>query len=138
GVTVTQIEASNGYYHACAILNGSVMKCWGYNSQGQLGQDTNGAQYYIPTIAPINLGTGRHATEISLGYRHTCAVLDDGSVKCWGENDYGQLGKGDTAIRGKTTGDMAALTPVDLGTGVLGAEVCSGRYHNCVRTTTGK
>ena len=47
----------------------------------------------LPAVA---LGTGRTAVAITAGASHTCALLDNGTVKCWGDNDYGQLGLGDT------------------------------------------
>lgn len=48
----------------------------------------------------MNLGTGRSAQHITLGTFHTCALLDNRQVKCWGWNEYGQLGLGDTGTRG--------------------------------------
>jgi alpha-tubulin suppressor-like RCC1 family protein len=65
----------------------------------------------------VDLGTGRTAKMISAGGEHTCALLDDDSVKCWGRNQYGQLGLGDTSNRGDGPGEMGDNLPVvDLGT----------------------
>ncbi len=47
-------------------------------------------------LAPVDLGAGRTATAITAGDFHTCALLDNGIVKCWGFNAFGQLGYGDT------------------------------------------
>ena len=59
----------------------------------------------------------RTSESVAAGKRHTCAVLDDKSVKCWGPNDYGQLGLGDTAKRGIARSDMGdSLPAVALGT----------------------
>ena len=67
-------------------------------------------------LPAVNLGTGRTAKMIGAGDHHTCAVLDDDSVKCWGRNDYGQLGLGDTSNRGDGPGEMGDNLPiVDLG-----------------------
>jgi len=57
----------------------------------------------------------RTAKSISVGDSHTCAILDDNSVKCWGNNDAGQLGYDDTNNRGRNAGDMATLETVNLG-----------------------
>ena len=75
------------------------MKCWGYNDNGQLGYgDTNnrgdGPNEVGDFLPTVDLGTGKKAKQISAGFRHTCAVLNDDSVKCWGSGGYGQLGYG--------------------------------------------
>ena len=69
-------------------------------------------------LPSVNLGAGRTATAIAAGGNHTCAILDTGAVKCWGDNGTGQLGQGDTADRGDGPGEMGDnLAPIDLGTG---------------------
>ena len=65
-------------------------------------------------LPSIDLGTGRTATAIAAGYYHSCAALDNGAVKCWGHNNHGQLGIGTTANMGDESGEMAALTGIDL------------------------
>ena len=66
----------------------------------------------------MDLGTGRSATAIFAGGGHTCALLVDTSLKCWGDNGAGELGLGDTNRRGDASGDMGDNLPaVDLGTG---------------------
>ena len=67
-------------------------------------------------LPAVDLGTGRTAKMVSAGGATTCAVLDDDSVKCWGRNDFGQLGIGDTDRRGDGSGEMGDDLPfVDLG-----------------------
>ena len=66
--------------HLCVLDDGSL-KCWGYNNHGQLGIGTNTNQN---TPQQVSLGIGRTAVSVSAGTYHTCAVLDDGSLKCWG------------------------------------------------------
>ena len=83
-------------------------------------------------LPAVDLGPGRTAKMISAGYAHTCAVLDDDSVKCWGINNYGQLGYGDTARRGDDLGEMGdALDAVDLGTGRTAKMISAGKLHTC-------
>ena len=69
-------------------------------------------------LPAVNLGTGRAATAISAREAHACALLDNGSIKCWGFNNRGQLGLGDMLWRGDNPGEMGDNLPtVDLGPG---------------------
>ncbi|WP_338172814.1 putative Ig domain-containing protein [Candidatus Poseidonia alphae] len=87
------ISLAFGHQHACGLLDTGAVKCWGRNNAGQLG--TSGGDKDTPQT--INLGSGRTATSIYAGGHYTCAILDDESVKCWGQNDQGQLGIGSTS-----------------------------------------
>ncbi|PNH01536.1 hypothetical protein TSOC_012572 [Tetrabaena socialis] len=85
----------------------------------------------------VNLGQGLTATSIAAGAAHTCAVLDNGALKCWGGNTYGQLGLGDTKSRGGSAADMGdALPSVDLGTGQQATAVTAGFWLTCVVTAS--
>ncbi|HEX2672571.1 MAG TPA: hypothetical protein VHM25_16930, partial [Polyangiaceae bacterium] len=103
-----------GRYHACAVLEGGGLKCWGNNSVGALGlgsiQPTQGVPEYLPSV---DLG-GHGAQQVATGESHSCAILDDGKLKCWGYNYDGQLGLGDTINRGDTGGKLSADTTVDI------------------------
>ena len=127
-----------GDQHTCAVLRDGEVICWGRNDRGQLGRgdkidvgDGNG-----PTVAgagPIDLGPGRTAVQVATGRYHTCALLDDGDVMCWGANDHGQLGRGDTVDVGDGDGpDVADIDPVDLGPGRTATAVAAGTSHTCV------
>ena len=96
------IDVSAGAGTTCAVLLGGGIKCWGTNSRwddgtiaGQLGDGTNTAQRNTP-VDVVSIAT---ATSVALGYWHACALLNGGAVKCWGANDYGQLGDGTTEDR---------------------------------------
>jgi hypothetical protein len=98
-------ELTAGQQHTCARLDDGSVKCWGSNVNGQLGlgdtqQRGDGPGELGATLPAVDLGPGRTALQLTAGYNHTCARLDDGSVKCWGLNDVGQLGLGDTQSRG--------------------------------------
>jgi alpha-tubulin suppressor-like RCC1 family protein len=82
---------SAGYYHTCAVKTDGSLWCWGDNDYGQLGNGTSGVFPSIFTPVQI-MSSGVKA--VSLGGLHTCAIKQDGSLWCWGGNDYGQLGKG--------------------------------------------
>jgi len=133
GRTATAIAA--GIYHSCALLDNASVKCWGYNNVGQLGinnttnmGDNSGEMAVLPSI---DLGTGRTATAIEAGGYHSCAVLDNASVKCWGYNNYGGLGIGNRTQMGDNTGEMAVLPSIDLGAGRTATAIDVGHYHSC-------
>jgi len=141
GTGKTATDVAVGDNHSCALLNDGTVKCWGINSSGQLGQgdrinrgDTSGQLGDI--LLPISLGTGRSATAITAGRNHTCALLDDSTVKCWGQGFFGQLGQGSTNI-GDETGEMGDnLLAVDRGTDPLAAAISAtaitaGNNHTC-------
>ncbi len=123
GTGRTAVALSSGDYHTCAILDNGAVSCWGEGSNGQLG---NGGTYYktTPTLTS-SLGTGRTAVALSSGSAHTCAILDNGSVSCWGEGSNGQLGNGGTYY--KTTPTLTS----SLGTGRTAVAISSGNYHTC-------
>jgi len=124
-----------GSEHSCAILDNASVKCWGYNGAGQLGIENNINMGSFPRsmalLPVVNLGTGRTATAIYLGKEHTCALLDNASVKCWGRNTYGQLGIDDNTTMGDGSGEMAALPSINLGTGRTATAIAAGGYHTC-------
>jgi alpha-tubulin suppressor-like RCC1 family protein len=76
----------------------------------------------------VDLGTGRTAAALALGETHSCAVLDNGTMKCWGSNDYGQLGLSDTAHRGNAAGEMGQK-PADRELGDWPDRACCGLRH---------
>lgn len=95
----------------CVILNNGGVKCWGFNDFGQLGDGTT-TDRDAPPATSIDLGSGRTAKSIAVGPAHVCAVLDDDTLKCWGNNGGGRLGYGDTTNRNKPDANA-----IDLGTG---------------------
>jgi alpha-tubulin suppressor-like RCC1 family protein len=135
GRSVRQVSSSN--IHACAVLDNGNLKCWGSNTVGELGQghvdalgDGSGEMgNYLPLV---NLGTGRSAVQVSASTAFTCATLDDGSVKCFGQNTNGQLGQGDTTSRGSSPSHMGnSLPAVQLGTGRTTRTVTTGSGFAC-------
>jgi hypothetical protein len=135
----TALEVALGSSHTCARLDDGSVKCWGRNDKGQLGlgdvQDRGDGAGEMGTNLPVvNLGPGRTALQLALGLSHTCARLDDGSIKCWGDNGSGQLGLGDTQVRGGLPGQMGASLPaIDLGPGRLALQVAAASAFTCAR-----
>jgi alpha-tubulin suppressor-like RCC1 family protein len=88
----------------------------------------------------VDLGTGRHAVQLSLGNTDTCAVLDNGTLKCWGANSFGQAGTGDTVQRGDEPNEMGDNLPVvNLGAGRTVLRVGTSRpgFNTTAQTDTG-
>ena len=93
-------KVSAGYQHTCAILDNGDLKCWGRDNYGQLGDGGTNTNTNAPSSTAIDLGTGRTAVAVSAGQSHTCAILDNGDLKCWGYNNNGQLGDGSNTNQG--------------------------------------
>jgi len=129
------MQVAPGLNHACALLSGGKVKCWGRG--GRLGLGDNQARGDGPgemgaSLPAVDVGTGAKAVMIAVGLNHTCALLEGGSVKCWGSNEAGELGLGDTLYRGDMPGQMGdALPPVDLGKGKIAIGLAAGTYHTC-------
>jgi len=126
-----------GWSHSCALAGGEL-RCWGANASGQLGMsappagDAGDEPGEVAALPAIDLGPGVAPVAVAAGGRHTCALLDSGDVKCWGANESGQLGLGDTATRGDDPGEMGILLPfVDLAPGRTVTAVAAGGRHTC-------
>ncbi|MFM8266141.1 MAG: RCC1 domain-containing protein, partial [Acidimicrobiia bacterium] len=143
GRTVRAVAAGN--LHTCVLLDDSSVKCFGEGDNGRLGTGATAdigrsAATMGDALAAVNLGAGRTASAIAAGAAHTCVLLDDWSVKCWGANDDGQLGIGDTDARGDAAGEMGdALPAVSLGlaAGVRVTAIAAGDAHTCVLASNG-
>ncbi|MEZ5464243.1 MAG: hypothetical protein R3F22_03245 [Lysobacteraceae bacterium] len=92
GLSSGVISISTTHAHTCALLDAGNVKCWGMNYDGQLGDGS-----FEDALVPIDVvGLGSAAQAVFAGAHHSCAILADQSVKCWGSNQYGQLGDGST------------------------------------------
>ena len=132
------VAISAGGYHVCAILVDRTVRCWGYGQSGQLGYGTrvNVNNPSGPDAGPVNLGAGRTALAISAGELHTCALLDDRSVRCWGVGLNGRLGYGNEDSIGDTE-LPGSVPPVDLGQGRSARSISAGDSHTCARLDDG-
>ncbi len=117
----------SGAFHTCAVLDNGTIKCWGLNGKHQLGYAHTDI-IYTPASDPVTGITG--ATAVVGGLGHTCALLNDGSVKCWGANESGQLGRGTTS-----TSEVAPGNAINLG-GTATA-IVAGSNHTCARLDNG-
>lgn len=139
----TAVEYALGSAHSCARLDTGAVKCWGTNGSGQLGVGDKLPRGSAPNqmgnnLPAVDFGAGRAALQIVAGHSHSCARLDSGQVTCWGYNNYGQLGLGNTTPRGGLAGDMGAgLAFVDLGPGRTAVHIGAGQNHTCAALDDG-
>jgi alpha-tubulin suppressor-like RCC1 family protein len=119
----TQIAAS--WNHACAVLSTGGVRCTGQNSTGELGDGT--ASGRSTPVDVVGLGTAK-ATQVCAGDGHSCARMDDGTVKCWGSNSAGELGDGTKSER------RTAVSVLGLATA---KQVACGASFTCSLLTDG-
>jgi alpha-tubulin suppressor-like RCC1 family protein len=111
-----------GERHSCAVRDNGTVACWGDNSLGQLGDGTTTSR-----LIPVTVGGQSRTTlltqarAVAAGDRHTCAHLVN-SIRCWGDNSFGQLGDGTTTTR---------LTSVAAFTSPFTEALAVGDFHNC-------
>ena len=131
GRTAVDLSVGTGQSHSCAVLDNGSVACWGRNMFGQLGDGTIGTGDPKPSLTG-SFGAGRTAVSVTTGVDHTCALLDNGSVSCWGRNQGGQLGTGDAITRSTPT----LIAPFDSGRTAV--EVSAGRWHTCALLDNGQ
>ncbi len=111
--------------HTCVYTNeSSEMRCWGRNDYGQLG---DGLREDSPLWKLVS-GVSGPVTALAAGQLHSCVYVDGSGVTCWGRNDFGQLGLGDT-LRSAVAVDVPGVTAE--------SGVASGTNHSCALDTAG-
>ena len=129
----TAASITTGDKHTCVMDDNASIKCWGRGYFGQLGRGDR-KSYNKPPQNVLELGSGINAKAITAGDMHTCVMLDNSSIKCWGLNDSGQLGQGDTNNSGDGMGDNPNpnnLPSIDLGSGKTARAISAGDGHTC-------
>jgi prepilin-type N-terminal cleavage/methylation domain-containing protein len=126
GKTIVSIAV--GQYHTCVLASDDQVYCWGYNVNGQLGNNT-----FTQSPVPVAVNTsgvfsGKTIKAISSRGSDTCAIASDNQAYCWGSNGYGQLGN-------NSVSDSSVPVAV-VNSGVLSgktiASISTGQYHSCV------
>ncbi|MDR2852836.1 MAG: hypothetical protein LBV61_07285 [Burkholderiaceae bacterium] len=115
---------STGLWHTCALTIGGGVKCWGWNTHGQLGDGTG-----IQRLTPVEVVNLDHVVSLSAGDTHTCAVTRSGGVKCWGNNGSGQRGDGGSG--------WGRPEPVEVAGIHDAVAVSAGGEHTCALTRGG-
>ena len=118
-------NVSCGRYHNCAVMDTGGVKCWGRNYYGAIGDGT-----LTDRTVPVNVtGLSSGVADVGAGGWHSCAILEAGGIRCWGENGYGQLGNG------LTTDSTTPVSVSGISSGVL--DVCLGGAHTCALMSGG-
>ena len=114
-----------GLYHTCAVISTGSVRCWGWNSNGQLGNNTTNATNANPPVVVSGIASG--ATVLASGGYHSCAIVG-GAAKCWGYNGYGGLGNS------LLTDSHVPVAVGGLSSGV--SLIAAGTYHSCAQATS--
>ena len=118
-------SVAGGYYHTAAIKTDGTLWTWGYNSYGQLGDNTVAAK-----SSPVQtVSAGTNWKQVASGYYHTAAIKTDGTLWSWGFNIYSQLGDNTTAGKSSPVQTVAG--------GTNWKSVASGYYHTAAIKTDG-
>jgi alpha-tubulin suppressor-like RCC1 family protein len=135
GMHVTQVSAG---LHACALVKGGRVFCWGSNLFGETGSPPTtqacGASATPCLTTPTEVAGVEHAVAVRAGYYSTCALEQDGSVWCWGQNQAGQLG---SATGMGTAGPQPTPSKVGLPAGVTAKAIDVGYVFACALDTAG-
>ena len=133
GGRVQQIVA--GGHHTCALLEGGRVRCWGNGDNGELGYGNAANVGFLNTPASAgDVDVGGTVTQLAAGDYHTCALLDTGSVRCWGIGTLGDLGYGNI----DTVGDDETPASVgDVNVGGAAAQIAAGGDHTCALLRSG-
>ena len=126
GIT-TATSIALGSSHSCALLTGGAIKCWGSDLSGQLGDGDD--THDIQRTTPVDVSGITTATSLALAGASTCALLTGGAIKCWGRNNYGQLGDGTTVYSTTPSVNVFRITTA--------TSLALGDYHSCALLTGG-
>jgi alpha-tubulin suppressor-like RCC1 family protein len=127
-------EIAAGYGHACALLEDGTVRCWGANYSGQVG---NGVASTTPVLTPVTVPNLSGVNQLALGQGHSCARVQSNpslGVKCWGENDTGQVGDG-TFGADRTSPTTVCLSGSSTSCSQLtnAFDIAAGYQHTCIR-----
>lgn len=145
GTGVMVSELSIGYLFMCALTTDSRVKCWGTAANGIQGNASttahrgDGPNEMGDNLPFMDFGAGRTVKKLRAGASHACVILDNDALKCWGLNNYGQLGIGDALTRGDGANEMGDNLPaVQLGTGLFAVDVALSTVSTCALLNTGQ
>ncbi len=112
------LSVGAGYRFNCALMTGKGVKCWGQNDHGQLGNNSIVASNFPVQVYGLTSGV----SSVAIGTLTACALLDGGTVKCWGE---------------KVTGKVNLVIPASIAIEGIGTALGVGHLSSCVLLTTG-
>jgi alpha-tubulin suppressor-like RCC1 family protein len=128
------LAVTAGYAHSCALVEQTVppgpntVACWGYNNSGQIGDGSTTNMPFPATVRIDADNTLQNAVAVKAGDYHTCALLANGSLWCWGQNTYGQVGNG------TLTNQLFAVQVSGISSPL---SFSAGQYSSCAVTAGG-
>lgn len=125
GRVADEVTLDAGEAHTCLLTAVGGVKCWGANTDGQLGTGDTTPSNVVRDV--VGLASG--VTQLSVGGSHSCAIDAAQQATCWGMNDHGQVGDGTTTTR------SAPVAVVGIDTTILA--VSAGQTHTCVLARSG-
>eukprot|EP01084_Bolivina_argentea_P133505 235605_1 len=144
GTGFNPIQVIAGSYFTCALSGSNKVKCWGLNRDyGILGiGDTVNRGEKVGDMGDnlpfVDLGTGFTPIRLFAGAWHSCALSGSNQLKCWGRNEEGQLGIGDSNNRGDVLSEMGDALPfVDLGSNLVVTQLTGGEHYTCALFSVG-
>lgn len=132
------IDVAIGDEHACALLKGGNVRCWGSGILGYKNKIPIGDDEHPVDAGDVNIG-GK-VTQITAGNENTCVLLDSGNVRCWGKDDIGSLGypRDITENPSLTIGDDEYPSDAgDINIGGKVIQIATGSGHTCALIETG-
>jgi hypothetical protein len=127
GVQLLGTTLTGGLGHTCMLKLDGTSWCWGSDTMGELGDGATAAQNTPVQVAAI----GTHALALAAGSHFTCALRDDGTVDCFGQNDHAQSGGPDGApVAVATSVGLSGATSVAAGT-TVGCSRLGGARLDC-------
>ena len=126
---IIQISQSSTSNHACGVTSEGGVVCWGYGGNGQLGNGNTANKDYPVAVVTSETDTTPLGgiVQVNTGWEHTCALTDQGGVKCWGEGSYGRLGN-----KSSTSTDYPVDVVDEDSRPLIGVvQIASGTAHTC-------
>ena len=117
------IQVSSGFDYSCALLSEGIIKCWGGNYNGQLGDGNFNVEAQPVPVKVVEID---NAIQVDTGVGHTCALLSDKTVKCWGQMAFGEV-----VALGIDLGGSASATPVTVSGVSNVVQISTAHSHNC-------
>jgi len=130
GNTLTKVRSvTAGQNHSCALKTNGTVWCWGGNDSGQLGDGGNSDQDGAVQVQKLEGGALTGAVAIGAGNRHTCAVMSNSTLRCWGSNTHGELAIGSSDVNAHPLATLAKTASNANFTGVT--QVDGGYNFTC-------
>ena len=117
---------ATGEGHTCAVHQDGTISCWGYNRVGALGNRQAYEDENFSTPTPVRVEGITDATAVTASSAYTCALHRAGTISCWGNNSYGQLGSGQTSEELEES-----AVPVQVADITDATAIASSQWHSC-------